>query len=71
MVQIVYNNFVLHSRGNFEEELTLKKYFMIKTTSWGKVGVDPFMMLTGYFLNGRGVRASSFLRMWIRVIMWS
>ena len=71
MVLIVYHHFALHSKWNFEEELTPKKYLMFAIASWGKVGVDLFMMLTGYFLNGKGVRASSFLRTWIRVIMWS
>ena len=71
MVLIVYHHFALDSKWNFEEELTPKRYFMFAIASWGKVGVNLFMMLTGYFLNGRGVKASSVLRTWIRVIMWS
>jgi hypothetical protein len=71
MLLIVYHHMAYHSRFNLRGELTARKFFLYAMMSWGKVGVDIFMILTGFFVQGRPVRLSSILRTWVQVVWWS
>lgn len=37
----------------------------------GKIGVDVFLMMTGYFLNGKPLRSSSVAKTWFQTVNWS
>lgn len=46
--------------------------FLVKCMATsGKIGVDIFLLMTGYFLNGKPLRSSSLARTWFQTVNWS
>lgn len=77
MFLIVAHHLQVHSIHNFEEDenkipthIFNKNFFNVLFLG-GKVSVNIFLLLSGYFLNGKGVKLGSLMRTWIQAIVWS
>lgn len=75
MVLIVAHHFQL-DRDFERDENGLSVHPMNEFTlnllhSGGKVGVNIFMLLSGYFLKDQGVKPKALIKTWVQTIMWS
>lgn len=77
MFLIVAHHLQVHSVHSFEEDeneipihVFNKNFFNILFVG-GKVSVNIFLLLSGYFLKGKGIKLASLLRTWIQAIVWS
>lgn len=57
-------------RGS-ENYLWINELFIRSMETTGKIGVSIFLLLTGYFQNGRAVKTSSIARTWFQTVCWS
>lgn len=57
-------------RGS-EHYLWLNEFFIRSMETTGKIGVSIFLLLTGYFQNGRAIKTSSIARTWFQTVCWS
>ncbi len=67
MVMIVASHFCIHGGFKYGEELTLNSVWLTFFGSGGKLGVDVFMLISGYFaVMSERFRYSRVLRLWLQ-----
>lgn len=73
MVAIIANHFSLHSGFAFApDDLSLQRFYVQLLQLGGKVGVNLFVMISGYFLiNATSIKLSKILKLWGQVIFYS
>ena len=73
MVAIIANHFSLHSGFAFAPgDLSLQRFYVQLLQLGGKVGVNLFVMISGYFLiHTTSIKLSKILKLWGQVIFYS
>ena len=73
MVAIIANHFALHSGFLFSAgDVGLQRFFVQLLQLGGKVGVNLFVLISGYFLiNATSIKLSKILKLWGQVIFYS
>lgn len=74
MFLIVAHHYPLHTGvpGDTSPPLRLSNEIISNFIhSGGKIGVNLFMLLTGYFLKGRNIKSKALVRTWAQTFMWS
>ena len=67
MVMIVASHFGVHGGFNYGEEISLNSVWITFFGSGGKLGVDIFMLISGYFaVMSTRFRFSRVLRLWLQ-----
>ena len=67
MVMIVASHFCIHGGFKYGEELTLNSMWLTFFGSGGKLGVDVFMLISGYFaVMSERFRFSRVIRLWLQ-----
>lgn len=73
MVFIVMHHFVAHGNFNFDHtEVTINRFFLQLFMLGGKIGVDVFVLISGYFLvKSSGVTVKKVGMFWLQLFSYS
>lgn len=78
MLMVVFHHFVRQTQWNIGKasptEPTgrfIKHVLLLYLRSLGKVGVEIYLLISGYFLNTRNASVKSVLRVWFRTTTWT
>ena len=74
IIMIIAHHFALHSGFDFlgEGDITINRIWVKFLQSGGKIGVDIFVLITGFFLvKSNGVKTNKVIRMWLQMFTWS
>lgn len=67
MVMIVASHFVVHGGFKYENEISLNSVWITFFGSGGKLGVDIFLLISGYFsVTSKRFRYSRVIRLWLQ-----
>lgn len=68
MLLIVMHHFSAH--GMWDGAGSHQRIVLDFFRAGGKVGVDVFVLITGYFLSQKGARSRAFINLWLSVFFW-
>lgn len=74
MVIIIAHHLAYHSGFDFigEGRITINRLWIKWLESGGKIGVDIFVLITGFFLvKSNAVKTKKVVKMWLQVLTWS
>ena len=73
MILIVAHHFAMHSRFDFSlETITVNRLWIQFIQIGGKIGVDLFVLISGYFLiSQKTIKTSKAIRMWGQLFFYS
>ena len=72
MILIVAHHYVVHGGFIFGYDVTVNRIFLEFLSFGGKLGVNCYVLITGYFLSGiKGKRWKSTLKLWIQATVYS
>ena len=72
MILIVAHHYVVHGGFIFGYDVTVNRIFLEFLSFGGKLGVNCYVLITGYFLSGiKGRRWKSTLKLWIQATLYS
>lgn len=73
MLMIVGHHFSVHSGFSFPEgTLTLNRLWLQLLQYGGKIGVDLFVLITGYFsVTSQKFKTEKLIKLWLSVVFWS
>lgn len=67
MVMIVASHFAIHGGFKYEDEISLNSVWITFFGSGGKLGVDIFLLISGYFsVTSKRFRYSRVIRLWLQ-----
>ncbi|HEM6556621.1 TPA: acyltransferase [Streptococcus suis] len=73
MLMIVSHHFSVH--GGFEftaQDITLNRFWLLFLAMWGKIGVNLFIFISGYFLSANNkLNLNKILKTWLQVFSYS
>lgn len=71
MLLIVAHHFSVHGGGNFLEQFTTNYVWTEFISSGGKVGVNLFVLITGYFCINKNPKISNIIFLWLNTFFYS
>lgn len=72
MLMIVAHHFGVHSGFGFSGSVTVERAWVEFTQMWGEIGVDIFVLISGYFLiNAEHINIKKAVKMWLQIVTYS
>ena len=73
MIMIVAHHFAVHSRFDFSDEIiSFNRLWIMFVQLGGKIGVNIFLLITGYFLiSADSIKVKKIVKLWIQMFTWS
>ncbi len=71
MIMIILHHFSVHSEWNFPLGVTLPKFVVQLLSIGGKVGVNCFILISGYFLCKSSFKLKSLRNIWLNTLFYS
>ncbi len=68
---IIVHHYALHNRLYDLEIVNINKYIGIGAFSLGKIGVNIFIIITGYFLINKDIAIKKLLKLWLQIFFYS
>ena len=72
MVMIVAHHFSVHSDFLFDSNISINKLFVQFLSLGGKIGVNIFVLISGYFLVIKeNIKFNKILKLWLQIFLYS
>lgn len=72
MIMIVAHHFAVHGGFEFSSSITLNRVWIRFIQMGGKIGVNIFVLISGYFLiTAVGIKTSKVLKLWLQIFTYS